>query len=178
MAFLRSIAAAALLALALVPAQAQQAGLTPEQEQRINLAADLIEMLTLQPMKSQLVSGTSSTLAKAYEQQAGKITDEQKKAIEETVHVNMAKKLGDLIPLLAPLTADAFTTQELQALVDFYQTPVGQGILDKMLSFQVRSARLAQDWMKQNMGGIEKQILSELEGKGIKIAKPQPAAAQ
>jgi len=176
MRFLQPSALAMALALSWGPALAQQAAPDPAQEERIRYASDLIEMTNLRPMMNQLAAGTAGSIAAAYQQQnKGQITEANRKTIEEVVRTNMAKKLPELIPLLAPATAEAFTTEELKAWVDFYKSPTGQSILDKLPAYSASSNRLVGSWLQQNTGGLERSILAELEQKGLKVARPAAA---
>ena len=179
MRFFRPVAAAAFAVLLAGPVAAQT-GLTPDPE-RMKLSGDLIELMNVRPTMQQLSAGTIASITKAYTaQQKGKITDANKKAISEAVRTNMAKKLPELITVLAPAAAQVFTAEELKAFVDFLKTPIGKQIMAKMPGYQVAQSRLAAGWLQKNTPVIEKQILADLAAKGVKVARPgsapQPAA--
>lgn len=173
-------ASAALLAFApqvLAPnaASAQDAPPTAdEQLAQLNAASDLVETLNLQQMMNQLTGGTSNAILAAIAQ-SGEVNDETRTAVNAAVRGQLAAKLPEIIPLLAPVTAEAFTTEELEAMNAFYASPIGQSIIAKLPGYQAASSRLMASWMQQNTGPIQAAILEELKGKGIEVPEQRPA---
>ena len=170
-------ASATLLALASQTASAQTAAPTAdEQLAQLNAASDLVETLNLQQMMTQLSSGTSTAIITAIAQ-SGEVNDETRAAVQTAVRNQLAAKLPEIIPLLAPVTAEAFTVEELQAMNEFYGSDVGQSIIGKLPGYQAASSRLMSAWMQQNTPPLQAAILEELKAGGIEVPAQRPAAA-
>ena len=69
------------------------------------------------------------------------------RALEPRLEERMAKQI-----------AAEYTTQELQALVDFYETPVGRSIADKSLDMSAAARRVAEDMGPQFIADIERRF--------------------
>ncbi len=165
--------------LAAGPAVAQTPPKDADMQKRLSLASELIEVLNLRPLLAQLQPGAVRGIVGALEQQSKKpVPEATQKTIQEVVHRKMAEKLPDLIPTLAPATAEAFTTEEIQSLLDFYKSAPGQTILAKLPSYQTQSGRLMTTWMQQNLSGLERSIVEELKAKGVEVPMPQQQSQQ
>ena len=165
--------------LAAGPGVAQTPPKDTDMQKRLTLASELIEVLSLRPLLAQLQPGAVRGIVGALEQQTKKpVPEATQKTISEVVYRKMAEKLPDLIPTLAPATAESFTTDELQALLNFYKTAPGQAILAKLPNYQSQSGRLTTTWMQQNLPGLEKAIVDELKAKGVEIPPAQQQSQQ
>src|SRR5919199_4139510 len=152
------------------PAVAQTPPKDADMQKRLSLASELITVLNLRPLLAQLEPGAVRGIVGAVEQKTRKpVPEATQKTIQEVVHRKMAEKLPDLIPTLAPATAEAFTTEEIQSLLDFYKSAPGQTILAKLPSYQTQSGRLMTTWMQQNLSGLERSIVEELKAKGVEV---------
>ena len=169
-------ASAALLGLAPLTAAAQDAPSADDQLVQLNAASDLVETLNLRQMMNQLTNGTTTAILTALSQ-SGEVTDETRATVQSTVRNQFAAKLPEIIPLLAPVTAEAFTAEELEALNTFYATPVGQSIIGKLPTYQAASSRLMAAWMQQNTPPMQAAILEELKTQGIDVPQPDAPAA-
>lgn len=156
-------------AMAFTPAFAQD---EDEESRRLDMASTLVENLNLRQMMSQLAPATSRNIVAAL-QQEGEVSEETRNTVGEVVRRQMAMKLPDLIPLLAPVTAEAFTAAELEALNEFYSTDIGQSIVSKLPAYQGQSSRLVANWMQQSMTDLETAILEDLDERGIDVPRPE-----
>jgi hypothetical protein len=68
-------------------------------------------------------------------------------ALEPRVHDRVAR-----------LLASEYTTQELQALVDFYETPVGRSIAEKSLDIPAAARRVTQDMGPQFLAEFKRRL--------------------
>ncbi len=163
--------------LATGPAFAQSATADPDMQKKLNLASELITVLNLRPLLAQLEPSATRGIITVMEQQNKKpVPESTQKTIADVVHRKMAERLPDVIPVLAPVTAEAFSADEIQALLNFYKSPQGQSILGKLPSYQAQSGRLMSSWMQQNLPGVERAMVDELKAKGVEV--PMPAQAQ
>ena len=166
--------------LAAGPAVAQTPPKDADMQKRLLLASELIEVLNLRPLLAQFQPSAVRSIVGAVEQQSKKpVPEATQKTISDVVFRKMAEKFPDLIPVLAPITAEAFSTEELQALLNFYKSAPGQAILAKLPNYTTQSGRLVSGWMQQNVPGLEKSIVDELKAKGVDVPPaPQQQSQQ
>ena len=86
---------------------------------------------------------------------------------------------------IAAIYADVFTTEELQGIIDFYRSPLGGKMIERMPDLMQRSMQITQSRMKAMMP--ELQSLSEQYAPRIREAaesceqateSPEPASAE
>lgn len=103
--------------------------------------------------------------------------------VVDRVALEMVDRRSELDELFAQVWASAFTTEELQALLDFYRSPVGEKYaarLPRVLQVQIG---LAEQWSQSMSEGLfrrvqqELQQMAEAEGQRLQGA-PQPPAPQ
>ncbi|WP_038016149.1 DUF2059 domain-containing protein [Synechococcus sp. PCC 7335] len=68
----------------------------------------------------------------------------------------------ELNQLIVPIYARHFTLTEINAIIDFYRTPVGQAVIEKMPLVVQDSSLVGQRWGM----GIAQEIIDELESEG------------
>lgn len=68
----------------------------------------------------------------------------------------------ELNQLIVPIYAQHFTLAEIDAIIDFYRTPVGQAVIQKMPLVLQDSTLVGQRWGM----GIAQEIIDDLEAEG------------
>ncbi|MDQ4061488.1 MAG: DUF2059 domain-containing protein [Pseudomonadota bacterium] len=161
------------------PASAQSPGPDPDAQKKLVLASELVEVLNLQPMMNQVPPVTARNIVAAIQQQTKKpVPESTQKTISDVVRRKMAERLPDIIYVLAPVTAEALSADEMQALVTFYKSPQGQSILNKLPGYMAQSQRLLASWGQQNIPAVEKAIVEELKSKGVDVPPPPQQQSQ
>ena len=72
----------------------------------------------------------------------------------------------ELNRLLIPVYARNFTVEELDGIVAFYRTPVGQSVLEKMPAVFEDSLLVGQHWGLS----IAQEIMEDLEAEGYELS--------
>ena len=83
------------------------------------------------------------------------------KSSTETIFKEMLKM--DWEGMTAEIYAEVFTTDELQGLIDFYKTPIGQKFIDKQLELQKATLGRMQMEMAKVMPKLQQSILESIE---------------
>jgi hypothetical protein len=68
-----------------------------------------------------------------------------------------------------PLFEKGFTVEELDALLAFYGSPVGQSINKKMPTIMIQQQTTMMMWMKGNLPGLVAKMEEKVKAKGLKI---------
>jgi len=67
--------------------------------------------------------------------------------------------------IIVPIYAQNFTDEELDGIIDFYRTPVGQSVLTKMPTVVQDSLQAGQQWGLS----LAQEVLEELEADGYDV---------
>jgi hypothetical protein len=174
-----AIAIAAFCVLA-NPAQAAQqasppAAATPS-PRALALAKRYIDALhvdqTMKPMLQGMIGPVLDEQARANPN----LTDAQRKAVREAVEEFMGgDMMNDILDRMTPVYATTFSEDELQALVDFYESPKGQSIVAKMPGMGPAMARIMVEMMPEIRAGMTKRVCEKL-GCGTAPAKKATGA--
>jgi uncharacterized protein len=82
-----------------------------------------------------------------------------REAFNESIQEGMLDKL---MAAMEPALAESFTEEELQAMVDFYESPVGRSITAKMPAFGVKSTAAIAKVMPEMQADMENRMLDKL----------------
>jgi hypothetical protein len=96
------------------------------------------------------------------------LTDQDREMIAEVVRKVMRDKvMPQMIDRMVPIYAAAFTRDELEAMVAFYESPLGRSITDKAPSLAPKSAQIVRDLMPTMSREVMTEIITKLcpEGK-------------
>jgi hypothetical protein len=104
--------------------------------------------------------------------------EDQQMLVDVVRRVMREKMLPKMIDRMVPIYAATFTIPELEAMVNFYESPVGRSIADKTPSLAPQSAEVTRALMPEMMGEVVKEIVARIcPGGKCDAAKPPKAAA-
>jgi hypothetical protein len=104
--------------------------------------------------------------------------EDQQVMIDVIRHVMREKMLPKMIDRMIPIYAGTFTIPELEALVNFYESPVGRSIADKTPALAPKSAEITRALMPEMMGEVLNELVARMcPGGKCDAAKPPKAAA-
>ncbi|WP_296819084.1 DUF2059 domain-containing protein [Brevundimonas sp.] len=126
MRFMLSALAGLLILAAPVAAAAQEAD---DRAHRLALAERAIEAMQGEQLADQM---TQIMQAFPGPETAG-MSGEERIIFDEVMADTMDWMMSAMLERMSSLYADIYTTEELQALVDFYESPVGQSVMRKSL---------------------------------------------
>jgi hypothetical protein len=151
-----------LLVLLVVAAPAlAQTKMDPEKEKKIRR---VLEVTGAQRMMSQMAGQMIASFKKA---QPG---------VPEEFWNRFEEKFGseDLIDQLVPIYDKYYSKQDLDGLLAFYESPVGQKVLKTMPQVMQESMQVGQAWGKQKAEEVIKEI-KEYQSKQQQKKQPAPS---
>ena len=76
---------------------------------------------------------------------------------------------GEMIEMIAPLWAEKFTAEDLDAIADFFATPVGRKLVSVQPEIMQRSMQLGMVWGQRIGAEVEAEARIELKKRGIDL---------
>ena len=133
-------------------ATAQDVGL----EQRTTLARELISLATGPNFAKAMEQYVAAEIAKTAE------GDEEEAEWARThMPAMISRMMTQLMADLAPVYAETFTTEELEAQIAFYRTPMGRQVAAKTIELGVAQEALIQEAMVSFMTEVESKYCAE-----------------
>ena len=104
------------------------------------------------------------------------LTAVQRKAIRETVEEFVGgDMMDDILERMTPAYATIFSENELQALVNFYESPTGQSIIGKMPQMGPVAAKVMVEIMPELRTRLAQRICEKLSCDKAPGPKPKPS---
>lgn len=145
-------------------------------------AQQLFMLLHMDQMMDQLLSGVHKQVQQITESMPGadQATPEQKKQIadfQQRVLKLVNEKLGwkALEPDFINLYASTYTEQELDGIIAFYKSPVGQKMLEKTPELMTKSTEITQQKMREVQPQLNQMVEDFMKSMAASTGKPTPA---
>ena len=99
---------------------------------------------------------------------------EKKKELSEIMHklgaeMKSSRRKQELYEKIARIYAKHFTTEEMNKLIAFYETPVGRKFVQKMPEVMMESQRAGMEWGRSIAQDLFKRAKEEAKKKGIDL---------
>lgn len=145
-------------------------------------AEQLFMLLHMDTMMDQLLSGVKKQVQQITESMPGadQATPEQKKQIadfQQRVLDLVNQKLGwkALEPDFITLYASTYTEEELDGIIGFYKSPVGQKMLEKTPELMTKSTEITQQKMREVQPQLSQMVQDFMKQMAESMGKPAPA---
>lgn len=145
-------------------------------------AEQLFALLHMDRMMDQLMAGVKSQIQQIVQTMPGsdQATPEQKKQItdfQQRVLTVVNDKLGwkALEPDFITLYASTYTEEELDGIIGFYKSPVGQKMLDKTPELMTKSTQITQQKMREVQPQLNQMVQDFMKSMAASTVKPAPA---
>lgn len=145
-------------------------------------AQELFMLLHMDRMMDQLMTGVHSQVQQIVQSMPGadQATPEQKKQIEDfqqRVLTLVNQRLGwkALEPDFINLYASTYTEDELDGIIGFYKSPVGQKMLEKTPQLMAKSTELTQQRMREVQPQLNQMVQDFMKSMAASTPKPAPA---
>ena len=174
---MKSFTLSVCLALAVVPAFADDASKATKAEELLrltNVEANLKQSLEL--ISKQMKSGVVQQITgvKLPEDQQKRV-DELQAKVEQLVY--SAIEWEKLKPDFVKLYADAFTEEQLDDILTFYRSPSGQAMIGKMPELMPKAMEISQRRMAEIMPQLQ-QMLKDFVAETRRQLEPRPLEPQ
>lgn len=175
---IRAPAAALALGLALAslaPAHAQQQPAAPPEAApenvdpaRLAAARDLLVATNTDAQFAAIIPLMFRQMRQSLPGQGPNQQDEVNKVFDE-IEKQFLDRRGEILDQIARLYALKFTPEEMNALGEFYRSPVGQKFIAAMPDIAADAMRLGNAWGRQIGREAEQKIRDELQKRGLKL---------
>lgn len=147
-----------LLSIALLSSPSILLARASEKDPKMELAIELLALMDVDQMLTSMHAQLESMISTQIEQVAK--CEAMKPAIQEysrdmTALITTQLRAETFMPEVAQIYVDVFTHEELEAVLAFYRSPVGQKMLAKMPELMQRSMTVGQEQMTELMPEIE-----------------------
>ena len=102
---------------------------------------------------------------------------DQQMLVEVVRRVMREKMMPKMIERMVPIYAQTFTLSELQAMVAFYESPLGRSITDKIPTLAPRSAAITRELMPEMMSEVVQELIARKCPDGRCQTAPPKASA-
>ena len=147
-----------ILAFALLTAPAAMAETTDVSAEKLVLANKFIALIQGDQLGASLGQMTAMMMPESNTMSAEQAAEFQAAMAEVT-----AGMMPRMFEAMAPIYADIFTLEELQALVAFYQSDVGRSMISKSYAAAPRMAEAMQAIMPELMADMGDRLCNRLE---------------
>ncbi len=145
-------------------------------------AEQLFMLLHMDTMMDQLMGGVKKQVQQITESMPGadQATPEQKKQItdfQQRVMDLVNQKIGwkALEPDFINLYASTYTEEELDGIVAFYKSPVGQKMMEKTPELMTKSTQITQQRMSELQPQLNQMVQDFMKSMATSMGKPAPA---
>jgi hypothetical protein len=126
--------------------------LRAQESEKIASIRKLMELTGAGKMGVQVAQSMINNFKTTYQQVDSTFWEDVKKEI----------KAEDLINMIVPIYDRHFTGEEISKLIDFYSTPTGKKILEKMPAIMQESMQIGRAWGEE----LGKKVMNRLMQKG------------
>lgn len=147
-----------------------------EEQNRLELSRRYYEALNLDATVRAMLDGMAPAMM-ATSPNATRLSERQRQAIGEVSKEATLSILPQLKQATIKMTAESFSTEELAALVDFYESPLGKSIVAKTPAYSARSGELVRDLLPTIAAKIPSLICAHEELKAACRSGDARAAA-
>ena len=145
-------------------------------------AEQLFTLLRMDTMMDQLMGGVKRQVQQITESMPGadQATPEQRKQIvdfQQRVMDVVNQKIGwkALEPDFITLYASTYTEEELDGIVAFYKSPIGQKMIDKTPELTTKSTQITQQKMSELQPQLSQMVQDFMKQMAASMGKPAPA---
>ncbi|MGD1880139.1 MAG: DUF2059 domain-containing protein [Kiloniellaceae bacterium] len=135
------------------------------QTSKAEKARELFQIFQADGIMEQMFDAAFTQMDALARQSNPELPNEARTIIQEEVKTALKESLPLLIEKVAVIYEQVFTEEELDGMLDFYRSPVGQSMIAKMPEMMGQSVQLSQQWamgMLQSLPGrVEQRLKSE-----------------
>ena len=160
-----AVAAAVLAGQATVCATAQAQAAAPS-PRAVELAERMMKVVGIERQVDAMVAAMQPMTMSQPE--FAQLPSKERQIVMDTVREVMRDTFTpELVRKMVPVYAQAFTEDQLAAIVAFYESPAGQAAIQKTPSLVQASVALAQELVPAAQAEIERRVCEKVDCKGI-----------
>jgi hypothetical protein len=140
-------------------------------QRKLAVAQELVKSFDMKSLSMGLMSAMMKSMLPVLDQENPGQNAKIEQITEHSLQKSLTARLPELEKNKAIVYAQMFSYDELQQLKTFYQSPVGQKLLQSTAEMMRRNATLDHSVMQAMMLEMRSQLLGDLKKNGMKIPK-------
>jgi len=159
-----AIVIAALALAAPVPAGAQNAA----DPVALAKAKELLQVSNLIAMRDQMVALVEAQIAALVLDANPGDDDKVDRAVSDVIRPALKRRIPEYLDLAAGIYADHFTRAELDQLVAFYKSPLGQKLVREQGELVPDMTKMSKDWVNRVGNEVLRDAADDFAKRGLK----------
>ena len=145
------------------------AGPAVAQDSKMEKAREIFSVMQADTIMDQMLEAVFGQMGAMMQQSHPELPQEALGIVREEIAVSLRKALPDLVEQMAGVYEQVFTEEELDGMLDFYRSPVGQSLLAKMPQVMTQSMQFSQTWAIGVFQDLPQRIEQRLRAEGYDL---------
>lgn len=155
--------------LAICLAGAALAAPAAAQDSKIEKAREIFRVMQAETIVDQMVEAAFRQVGPMMQQSHPELPPAALTIVREEIAASLRQGMPELVEQMAGVYEQVFTEAELDGMLDFYRSPVGQSLLDKMPQVMSRSMQFSQQWAIGMFKGLPQRVEQRLRAEGYEL---------
>lgn len=152
-----AVCAVVLSSVAAAPAAAAPSDKALDCAKRYNKA------MRLEATMAATMKALMPAMTEQFREPGGTVDTERERLVLEAIVEVAVEITPQMMDALVPVMATSFTESEVCGLADFYESPIGQGVVDKMPAFSTASGQIMGQIMPRMQEEMARRVCSKIE---------------
>jgi hypothetical protein len=131
-------------------------------------AKELLQVSNLIAMRDQMVSLVEAQIAALVLDSNPGEEDKVNRAVTDVIRPALKRRIPEYLDLAAGVYADHFTRAELDQLVSFYKSPLGQKLVREQGELIPAMTKMSKDWVNRVGNEVLKDAADDFAKRGLK----------
>jgi hypothetical protein len=134
----------------------------------LSKAKALLQVSNLVAMRDQMVGLVEAQIAALVLQANPGAEDKVNRAVADVIRPALKRRIPEYLDLAAGVYADHFTRAELDQLVSFYKSPLGQKLAREQDELVPAMTQMSRDWVNRVGNEVLKDAADDFTKRGLK----------
>ena len=134
----------------------------------LSKAKALLQVSSLVAMRDQMVGLVEAQIAALVLQANPGAEDKVNRAVADVIRPALKRRIPEYLDLAAGVYADHFTRAELDQLVSFYKSPLGQKLVREQDELVPAMTQMSRDWVNRVGNEVLKDAADDFTKRGLK----------
>ena len=134
----------------------------------LSKAKALLQVSNLVAMRDQMVGLVEAQIAALVLQANPGAEDKVNRAVADVIRPALKRRIPEYLDLAAGVYADHFTRAELDQLVSFYKSPLGQKLVREQDELVPAMTQMSRDWVNRVGNEVLKDAADDFTKRGLK----------
>ena len=139
------------------------------QDTKLEKAREVFRVMQAETLIDQIFDVAFSQMGGMLSQRHPDMPPEAMAIVEEEVQASLKEAMPALLDQMAIVYGEVFTAEELDAMLAFYSSPVGQSLLSKTPEVTARSMQFSQSWAMGVFQDLPQRLEKRLREEGYDL---------